>query len=150
MATVPLSAGFRRSFAIVEPTGWSRRRSIIAEGAKRSTNTTTLRPSPHNHCSAVLLALNSTSSETYRLETRPEQAYGTACRRKPRISQHRSSIQNSGGQRCTKEEGGAEAPPVTAQPSAAICASATLRSRAWPGLSTGRLKGFHASPTMCS
>lgn len=44
----------------------------------------------------------------------------------------------------------AEAPPVMAQPNAAICISAALRSTAWPGFSTARSKGFQRSPTTCS
>jgi hypothetical protein len=35
-------------------------------------------------------------------------------------------------------------------PKAAICSSAALRSMDWPGISTGRSKGFQASPTTCS
>lgn len=48
------------------------------------------------------------------------------------------------------KNGGAEAPPGAPQSKADICAAAALRSSVWPGLSTGRSKGFQASPTICS
>jgi len=45
---------------------------------------------------------------------------------------------------------GRQSPASVAQPRAAICSSAALRSTVWPRFSTGRSKGFQASPTTCS
>lgn len=48
------------------------------------------------------------------------------------------------------KEGGTTAPPLAVHPRAAICNSAALRPTDWPGFSTGRSKGFQASPTTFS
>ena len=49
-----------------------------------------------------------------------------------------------------EEEARPKPRPMEAQPRAAICISAALRSSVWPGFSTGRSKGFQRSPTTCS
>lgn len=59
---------------------------------------------------------------------------------------------NGAGQANTvvEKNGRSRSSALLIQSKADICAAAALRSSVWPGLSTGRSKGFQASPTICS
>lgn len=63
---------------------------------------------------------------------------------------HAKSWLRGASRRSEKEEEAGPKPRLCGQSKAANCAAAALRSSEWPGLSTGRSKGFQASPTICA